>query len=57
MLLRVFAAVRGAGASSVTLNVDSENGTGAAALYEGVGMRVHRGWDVFEKRFDGAAPD
>lgn len=57
MLLRVFAALRDAGASSVTLNVDSENGTGATALYEAVGMRVHRGWNVFEKRFDGAAPD
>ncbi|HYF11155.1 MAG TPA: GNAT family N-acetyltransferase [Actinomycetota bacterium] len=55
MLLRVFAALRGAGASSVMLNVDSENGTGATALYDAVGMRVHRGWDVFEKRFDAAA--
>jgi hypothetical protein len=57
MLLRVFGALRDAGASSVTLNVDSENGTGATALYEAVGMRVHRGWDVFEERFDTPMPD
>ena len=34
----------------VMLNVDSENSTGAALLYEGVGMRSVRAWDVYEKR-------
>jgi hypothetical protein len=31
------------------LNVDSENSTGAVRLYERVGMRTVRGWDVYEK--------
>jgi hypothetical protein len=31
------------------LNVDSENSTGAVRLYEGVGMRTARAWDVYEK--------
>jgi hypothetical protein len=33
----------------VMLNVDSENTTGAVRLYERVGMRTARAWDVYEK--------
>jgi ribosomal protein S18 acetylase RimI-like enzyme len=56
MLLTLFAALRAVGARSVTLNVDSENDTGATALYEAVGMRVHHAWWVAEKRFAAAEP-
>jgi hypothetical protein len=34
----------------VRLNVDADNPTGAVALYERVGMRKVRGWDIYEKR-------
>jgi hypothetical protein len=37
----------------VMLNVDSENSTGAVRLYEGVGMRTLRAWDVYEKPMGG----
>ena len=56
MLLTVFASLRSAGATSVTLSVDSENETGATRLYDGVGMREHRRWTKFEKRFRGETP-
>ena len=39
------------GLSRVRLNVDADNPTGAVALYEQVGMRKVRGWDIYEKRF------
>jgi predicted GNAT family acetyltransferase len=32
------------------LNVDAANPTGAVRLYERLGMRTVRGWDVYEKR-------
>jgi hypothetical protein len=32
------------------LNIDAENSTGAVRLYEWVGMRTVRAWDVYEKR-------
>jgi ribosomal protein S18 acetylase RimI-like enzyme len=56
MLLRLFARLRDRGAGSAALNVDSDNTTGATGLYERAGMRVHRNWAVFEKRFDGSSP-
>ena len=31
------------------LNVDAENTTGATALYERVGMRIVKRWDVWER--------
>jgi hypothetical protein len=34
------------------LNVDAENPTGASALYQRVGMRVVRAWDLLEKDAD-----
>jgi mycothiol synthase len=50
-LLRcAFATFESRGLARVMLNVDSENSTGALRLYEGVGMRTLRAWDVYEKR-------
>jgi ribosomal protein S18 acetylase RimI-like enzyme len=53
LLLRAFGGLAELGSTSATLNVDAENSTGATRLYEGAGMRVHRAWTVFEKRFAG----
>jgi mycothiol synthase len=49
LLLTSFAELAARGLPSVALNVDSENRTGATRLYESVGMRVRRAWDVYEK--------
>jgi GNAT superfamily N-acetyltransferase len=54
LLLRQFASLAARGAPQAGLNVDSENPTGAPSLYGSAGMRVHRAWDVYEKRFGGA---
>lgn len=54
MLLRLFDRLRDRAAGSATLNVDAENTAGATRLYEKAGMRVHRSWAVFEKRFAAA---
>ena len=50
MLRRSFASFVERGLSRVMLNVDSKNPTGAVGVYERVGMRAVRGWDVYEKR-------
>jgi len=50
LLRRAFATFASRGLARVMLNVDSENSTGAVRLYEGVGMRTLRAWDVYEKR-------
>lgn len=50
MLHRSFARFAARGLHRVMLNVDSENSTGAVRLYERVGMRTARAWDVYEKR-------
>jgi mycothiol synthase len=50
LLRRAFATFAERGLPRVMLNVDSENPTGAVRLYERVGMRAVRGWDVYEKR-------
>jgi mycothiol synthase len=50
LLRRAFATFASRGLPRVMLNVDSENSTGAVRLYEGVGMRTLRAWDVYEKR-------
>jgi mycothiol synthase len=52
MLRRSFATFAGHGLPRVMLNVESENPTGAVAVYEKVGMRVVRGFDVYEKPID-----
>lgn len=49
LLLRSFAALAGDGATGVTLNVDSENASGATRVYESVGMHVHRAWLQVER--------
>jgi hypothetical protein len=33
----------------VLLNVDAENPTGATALYERVGMRIVKRWDLWDR--------
>jgi mycothiol synthase len=50
LLRRAFATFASRGLARVMLNVDSENSTGAVRLYEGVGMRTLRAWDVYEKQ-------
>jgi mycothiol synthase len=49
LLLVAFAELAARGVASVSLNVDSENATGATSLYESAGMRVRRAWRVYEK--------
>ena len=49
LLGRAFAMFASRGLSRVMLNVDSENSSGAVRLYERLGMRTVRGWDVYEK--------
>jgi mycothiol synthase len=51
LLRRSFATFASRGLTRVRLNVDAENPTDAVALYERVGMRKVRGWDIYEKRF------
>jgi mycothiol synthase len=50
LLRRSFATFDSRGLTRVRLNVDADNPTGAVALYERVGMRKVRGWDIYEKR-------
>lgn len=49
LLRRAFVTFAGRGARRVLLNVDAENTTGATALYERVGMRVVKRWDLWER--------
>jgi mycothiol synthase len=49
LLRRSFDAFAGRGLPRVILNVDAENPTGATALYERVGMRVIKRWDLWER--------
>jgi mycothiol synthase len=55
LLRRSFAMFAGRGTRRVMLNVDAENPTGATALYERVGMRVIKRWDLWERSPDGAS--
>jgi len=50
LLRRSFATFAARGVGRVMLNVDAENPTGATALYEGVGMRIIKRWDLWERR-------
>jgi len=50
LLRRSFATFAARGFGRVMLNVDAENPTGATALYEGVGMRIIKRWDLWERR-------
>jgi mycothiol synthase len=49
LLRRSFATFAARGLPRVMLNVDAENPTGATALYERVGMRVVKRWDLWER--------
>ena len=49
LLRRSFASFASRGLARVMLNVDAENPTGATALYERVGMRVVKRWDLWER--------
>lgn len=49
LLRHSFAAFSRRGVDLVLLTVDADNSTGATALYERVGMRVIRQWDVWER--------
>jgi mycothiol synthase len=49
LLLHALAQFRRRGERTVTLNVDAENQSGATRLYERVGMRVVRRWEVYER--------
>ena len=49
LLRRSFATFAARGFGRVMLNVDAENPTGATALYEGVGMRIIKRWDLWER--------
>lgn len=49
LLRRSFAAFARRGLRRVLLNVDAENPTGATALYERVGMRIVKRWDLWER--------
>jgi mycothiol synthase len=53
LLRRSFAAFARRGLRRVLLNVDAENTTGATALYERVGMRVVKRWDLWERSASG----
>lgn len=50
LLLHSFAEFSRRGYESVALGVDAENTTGAVGLYEAAGMRVHRRYDLWERR-------
>ena len=49
LLARAFQAFKGEGFTTAALNVDAANETGATALYERVGMKVRRRWDLYRK--------
>lgn len=49
LLRTAFAEFRRRRNATVTLNVDAQNETGATVLYERVGMRPTRRWDIYEK--------
>jgi mycothiol synthase len=49
LLRRSFATFAQRGTPRVMLNVDAENPTGATSLYEHVGMRVTKRWDLWER--------
>jgi mycothiol synthase len=56
LLRHSFATFSRRGVDVVLLTVDAENSTGATALYERVGMRVIRQWDLWERPPQGSSP-
>jgi ribosomal protein S18 acetylase RimI-like enzyme len=53
LLLTAFHAFRDDGCPRVGLGVDSDNVTGAMALYERIGMRAEQRYDCYERTFTG----
>ena len=49
LLRRAFDDIERTGRQRATLTVDSENTTGAAGVYERVGMRPYREWHVYAR--------
>jgi len=49
LLLEAFAELARRGTATVALNVDSASRTGATRVYESVGMRMRRAWNLYEK--------
>jgi mycothiol synthase len=49
LLRRSFAALARPGVERVLVNVDAQNPTGATDLYERVGMRIVKRWDLWER--------
>jgi mycothiol synthase len=49
LLRRSFAMLAERGASRVLVSVDAQNPTGATAVYERVGMRIVKRWDLWER--------
>jgi ribosomal protein S18 acetylase RimI-like enzyme len=54
LLRAAFAAFRERGTTTVVLNVDRDNTTGATRLYERAGMRLRRRWLVVAKTLTAA---
>jgi ribosomal protein S18 acetylase RimI-like enzyme len=52
LLRRVFAELAARGRTSVKLNVDGDNRSGATRLYEQEGMTRGRSYQFYEKRID-----
>jgi mycothiol synthase len=57
LLRRSFATFAERGLRRVLLNVDAENPTGATVLYERVGMRVVKRWDLWERSSSEIGPE
>lgn len=57
LLAESFQIFKQRGFGTVALNVDAANETGATALYERVGMRVRRQWDLFLKILRGTGKE
>ena len=55
LLRQAFAGFAARGTRSVLLAVDAANPTGATALYESVGMRVVKRFDLWERALDHSA--
>ena len=55
LLRRSFAALARPGVERVLVNVDAQNPTGATDLYERVGMRIVKRWDLWERPIAGTS--
>jgi len=54
LLRRSFAAFADRGVQRALVSVDAQNPTGATGVYERVGMRVVKRWDLWERTLDGS---